>query len=510
MDEHRRLIKNTGMIAIGNMGTRLVSFLLLPLYTALLSTSEYGVIDYLVSIAMFCVPFVSLLMDESIFRFLIDCKGEEDRKKVITTAMLIVMVGMILFCVTGIPLMLVLHYEFTGYTTIFTLLNVLFGMLSALLRGIGRTDLFSFFNFLLGATQIFLNVFFIVYLRLGLTGMLLASMLGQGMVTLFIIRKARIWNMLAVKSIDVKLAKEMVLYSLPLIPNKISWTIINLSDRIIIMSVLGRSAAGLYAVAYKFPNLMDTVYGFFYQSWKESSARVLGDSRQEAFYNSVYWYLKNFMYSIVLGMAAFLPIVFRYIINKAYGEAFYYVPLLLLATYFSNISGFYGGIFTAYKDTKIMGITTIVAAFLNLVLHFSLILFILVAGKVKTPRWETVTVTEENIAQIMERTQLPVVVKPIASGSSIGVYIAKKPGELQKALEASVKLGGRTVIEEYIRGREIQVAVLGDRALPSIEIIPREGFYDYANKYQPGAAHEICPARIPREWEQAMSPWSEV
>ena len=97
MDEHRRLIKNTGMIAIGNMGTRLVSFLLLPLYTALLSTSEYGVIDYLVSIAMFCVPFVSLLMDESIFRFLIDCKGEEDRKKVITTAMLIVMVGMILF-----------------------------------------------------------------------------------------------------------------------------------------------------------------------------------------------------------------------------------------------------------------------------------------------------------------------------------------------------------------------------------------------------------------------------
>ena len=128
----------------------------------------------------------------------------------------------------------------------------------------------------------------------------------------------------------------------------------------------------------------------------------------------------------------------------------------------------------------------------------------LVAGKVKTPRWETVTVTEENIAQIMERTQLPAVVKPIASGSSIGVYIAKKPGELQKALEASVKLGGRTVIEEYIRGREIQVAVLGDRALPSIEIIPREGFYDYANKYQPGAAHEICPARIPREWEQAI------
>ena len=128
----------------------------------------------------------------------------------------------------------------------------------------------------------------------------------------------------------------------------------------------------------------------------------------------------------------------------------------------------------------------------------------LVADQVKTPRWETVTVTEETIGALVERTKLPVVVKPIASGSSIGVYIAKNEADLRNALEESRKLGGRTVIEEYVKGREIQVAVLGDRALPSIEIIPREGFYDYANKYQPGAAHEVCPSRIPKEWETAI------
>lgn len=128
----------------------------------------------------------------------------------------------------------------------------------------------------------------------------------------------------------------------------------------------------------------------------------------------------------------------------------------------------------------------------------------LVSHMVKTPRWETVTVTEENIQEILQRTRLPAVVKPIASGSSIGVYIARTRTELENALAESVKLGGRTVIEEYIRGREIQVAVLGDRALPSIEIIPKEGFYNYANKYQPGAANEVCPSRIPREWERAI------
>ena len=100
MNERRRLIKNTGIIAIGNISTKLVSFFLLPLYTAVLSTAEYGAYDYIISIATFCVPFVSVLMDESIFRFLIDCKTELDKKKIISTAVMIVAVGMTLFIVS--------------------------------------------------------------------------------------------------------------------------------------------------------------------------------------------------------------------------------------------------------------------------------------------------------------------------------------------------------------------------------------------------------------------------
>lgn len=113
MNERRRLIKNTGIIAIGNISTKLVSFFLLPLYTAVLSTAEYGAYDYIISIATFCVPFVSVLMDESIFRFLIDCKTELDKKKIISTAVMIVAVGMTLFTVLGIPIMEGLHYSYT-------------------------------------------------------------------------------------------------------------------------------------------------------------------------------------------------------------------------------------------------------------------------------------------------------------------------------------------------------------------------------------------------------------
>ena len=101
-------------------------------------------------------------------------------------------------------------------------------------------------------------------------------------------------------------------------------------------------------------------------------------------------------------------------------------------------------------------------------------------------------------------TELPCVVKPVDSGSSIGVVIVHDEQELRAALLDAQKNGGRVVVEQYISGREIQVAVLDDRALPSIEIIPMDDFYNYANKYQPGAAKEITPAPIPPEKEKEV------
>ena len=128
----------------------------------------------------------------------------------------------------------------------------------------------------------------------------------------------------------------------------------------------------------------------------------------------------------------------------------------------------------------------------------------LVADKVVTPQWMRVDLTEEQLDGLVEEVSLPAVIKPVDSGSSIGVFSANDKAELRHALEESVKLGGRVVIEQYIKGREIQVAVLNGKALPSIEITPKEGFYDYENKYQPGAALEVCPAPIPAEWEERI------
>lgn len=128
----------------------------------------------------------------------------------------------------------------------------------------------------------------------------------------------------------------------------------------------------------------------------------------------------------------------------------------------------------------------------------------MVADVVSTPGWKTVSYTADDIDELVETARLPLVVKPVASGSSIGVSIAYTAEELRTALTEGLALGGRTVLEQYVKGRELQVAILEDKALPSIEIIPKQGFYDYENKYQPGAAEEVCPADISPEAEQKL------
>ena len=103
---------------------------------------------------------------------------------------------------------------------------------------------------------------------------------------------------------------------------------------------------------------------------------------------------------------------------------------------------------------------------------------------------------------------LPVVVKPCSGGSSIGVYIVNTEEEYNEALEKSFRYEDELVIEEYVKGREFACGIIDDKALPPIEIIPKTGFFDYANKYQAGATEEVCPANISEEISAKMQDYT--
>ncbi len=113
-------------------------------------------------------------------------------------------------------------------------------------------------------------------------------------------------------------------------------------------------------------------------------------------------------------------------------------------------------------------------------------------------------VCEENIPAIISENPVPCVVKMPTGGSSIGVYIVKNESEFEPALREVLTYGNDILVEEFIEGREFTNAVFLDKALPSVEIVPKVGGYDYSNKYVAGATEEICPGRLTPELAQKM------
>ena len=377
MSEKTRLVKNTGLIAMGNMGAKAVAFLLLPLYTSILSTEEYGTYDYIVAISAFLLPIITFSMHEAMFRFIIDSGKEgEEFKKIISNSFFIVLLGIISFAVIS----LVILFFFPAlinlkYVCIYVTCSSLFCFSNNLLRGLGRIKEFAIVSSGKNILQIILNVLVIVVFRWGMKGLLFSLCISEFLAFMIVALVSKIHKYIRFKYVKYKEIKPMLKYSVPLIPNALSAQVINLSDRIVISVFLGASLNGIYSVAYKFPNILEMFYHFFYNAWSESASRVFSTGKEKAqqFYQSLYDVINNLLFSIILLMIAGMPIMFRIFVKGKYVEGFIYVPILLIAIYFDCIAKFFSGIFTALKKTKAMATSTTIAAILNLLINILLI-----------------------------------------------------------------------------------------------------------------------------------------
>ncbi len=369
MNQKKQLLVNTIIIAIGKLSTQVISFLLLPLYTSKLTPSEYGTYDLLVTISTFLLPIITMLMEESMFRFLIDAEDFKAKKKVITATIFYTTVGALVFCLISGIVLAIMKYEYAAVFILFILSNIILGLSNALARGMGKIKLYSFSNFILGASTIVLNIVFIVSLKLGVSGLLWSNTIANSATAIIVLLKLHLPQFISKKDLSRKTLSEMLRYSIPLVPNNLSWIIISLSDRLMLSFMTGTDANGIYSVANKFPNIVYTCYGFFSTAWKESAARILKEDNKSAYYNSIYKDIKFFLKAIVLGLIAVMPFAFPILVDSSYGDAYVYIPILVISIYYTNMSNFYGGIFTAYKDTKIMGSTTVMAAITNIVIN---------------------------------------------------------------------------------------------------------------------------------------------
>ena len=246
---------------------------------------------------------------------------------------------------------------------------------NSILRGLGKTKLYAILSSGKNILQVVLNVLAVLVFGMGIEGLLISLIISEILAFIVNIFVSKLWRYISFENLNFKMAKELFKYSVPLIPNSISATLLTLSDRLMITWMIGSDANGIYAISCKFPSIIDTVYHFFYTSWSESSARVLKDEKEDLskFYNTLLKQINNMVFACLAVMTVAMPVLFRIFIKGDYVAGFDCVPFLMLGTYFNCIAKYYAGIFTAYKKTGVLLLSTMASAIINVALNFILL-----------------------------------------------------------------------------------------------------------------------------------------
>lgn len=368
MNKYTSLAKNTAIFAIGTFGSKILSFIMVFFYSRALLTSEFGLLDIIINSGSLLLPIAMLGITNSIVRFGLD--DDYSQTDVFTTGLVAVGVGfgaLLVFC----PLIALVE-DLRPYLVILyahVLMSALRHICSYFVRSNNQVKLFAADSIFSTFTTCLLTFVFLIPLKMGIIGYLLAIVLADFCSVLFLCVKGNIFSYINFKTRDRAITRQMIRFALPMMPNSILWWVVNVSDRYFVNYMLGSSANGLYAVAYKVPTILTIVSNVFLDAWQISAVTENKDKSHAKFYSEIF---KSFQGAIFVVGAFFIvtaKLITKILLAESYYDSWQFIPTLIFATVFSCFVVFLGNIYLAEKKNVASLITTLCGAALNLILN---------------------------------------------------------------------------------------------------------------------------------------------
>ena len=373
MGKSSSLAKNTALLSVGAILSKGLSFVMVPFFSSWISSADYGTFDLLLTYVSLLLPVIGLASNDALFRFSMDAETKEEKVKLVSNCFSIFTINSLIFLVIAVYLQFCAGWDLGLCFFVLAIGEVYNLHLRGYLRAIKRLEVYSFVS---AVTTVFIAVFTTIFVKacnLGLKGMLFGYGIGYICGDIAIVVFTKYWTYLSLSKVSFSGMKEQISYSFPLIPNNISWWFINVSDRTIINAFLGAAQNGVYAIAYKIPNILSAVFSVFSVSWQQSATEALTDVDRDKFYNDVYNKTAMVLLSLCCGVLSLNSWLFNYIFDVKYYDGYLYAPILIGGTVFATMSQFYGSIQISFKQSKANGSTTVVGAICNLVIHLVLV-----------------------------------------------------------------------------------------------------------------------------------------
>lgn len=374
LNKYKHLVKNTLIFAMGTFSSKILVFVLMPIYTRCLTTEEYGIVDLVIQTANFLFPLVTVGITNAIIRFGVDRSYRKN--DVFTTGLLSMIAGFIVFAcfspflgfINGVGdyLWLLIIYVFT---------SCLRSICSNFVRSKGATKLYAFDGFLSTLTNCLFTILFLIGFHWGISGYLASIIFSDTLSILFLFFAGDLLRNIRIRGMNPYTMVAMIKYALPLIPTNVFWWIVAISDRYVItfMLVDGLAAAGLYASSYKIPTILMLVSTIFMDAWQVSAIKEHKQKDRAQFFSQIFNAFQSVMFLSSALLIPFSKVFTMILVSDKFYESWRYIPFLVLANAFCCMVNFIGSVYMVEKRSVATLVTTIIGAVANIAMNFCFI-----------------------------------------------------------------------------------------------------------------------------------------
>ncbi len=374
--KYKSLTQNTVLFAISSFGTKFLSFLLIPLYTNVLSTADYGIADVLSTTTSLLIIVFTLNVADGVLLFGLDKKNDPIEIlsygfRVFFTGLSVLTFGMVLITMFHVIDWPVWYFIFVF---LYFIASEIYQIFSNYLRavddvaGVALTAVISSGSYLLS------NVILLLITDMGLKGYLLSTIIGPavGSAACFLRSKLSL-NDIYKAHCNAEVRRALIRYCFPLVFNSLALWINSCLDRYFITGMIGSSENGIYSVANKIPIILSTFYTVFSQAWTLSAVKEYDKDDEDHFFSQTYEIYNGAM-CIVCSFIILMNIpLARILYAKDFFEAWKYSSVLLVGTLFNSLTAFIGSLFSASKKSSILASTTVISAIVNTIMNITLI-----------------------------------------------------------------------------------------------------------------------------------------
>ena len=376
MNKYKKLLSNTLIFGIGTFSSKVMVYLLMPLYTALLSKAEYSTADLITQAANLLMPLAAIGMYDGIFRFAID--AGEKKKEVFSSGITVLLAGSGIFLLLS-PLLWKLDY-FDGYNwliVVFVITANLQCAVSYYVRGLGYTKMYALQGIINTVLNIALNVVFLVCFDMGVLGYVLSVVVANTLVTLFLVVAMKLHRDFKLKYVTKECVINLLKYSVPMIPTTVFLWVNSVANRFMVAHYCGDDVNGIFAAAYKIPTAITLLTTVFTEAWQLSAVTDADDNDRGTFYSSVFKSYLGLMFMAGSALVALSKVFTVLLMDASYYDAWQYMPTLIIATVYLALATFLGSVYLVKKKSVLSLLTSMAGAVANIGVTFIMIPYLL-------------------------------------------------------------------------------------------------------------------------------------